>query len=234
MLACGVEWVHCLKHGAQPTLHKIILGLTAYFCSPCSQAGFGNIFSAFSCLIWHFLSVLPFISLPQLVSPRSLLFLLYITFFCFFLTVQSSFCPLSVLVPCCLLCYPSSFPAHFRTPPVCQQCLSSRVFTAPISPQDANLPQSTQQCSPVTGYGMTTHTHTLTHKFQLLLLAFVKAWHWLVNGCCSHHALKCEGIPNWDWNPLVCVCSLKTLVHLPTTCFVITFLTSASKIHFRK
>lgn len=32
---------------------------------------------------------------------------------------------------------------------------------------------------------------------RLLLLALIKAWHWLVNSCWNHHALSVQGISRW-------------------------------------
>lgn len=125
-------------------------------------------FSAFSRTAWLF-SLCYFLLFPLLPSHRNngspLIFCLFdfpsaspLSFSC------TRFSAHSLLVPRLLLWSPPSSPAHFHTPSVCQQRFSSRVFTAPISPQWANLPQSTQQYSAVTLCVGWKHTHTRTHS----------------------------------------------------------------------
>lgn len=160
----------------EPTLHKLILILKGDFLLPPAnstlKASFWPFFlratpsllspepyGSFSSVTSFYFPCHPLIAAMSL--PSSFAFLTFpvlspLSFSC------TRFSAHSLLVPRLLLWSPPS-PAHFHTPSVCQQRFSSRVFTAPISPQWANLPQSTQQYSAVTLCVGWKHTHTHIH-----------------------------------------------------------------------
>lgn len=140
---CAVEWVHCWKQQVlEPTLHKLILILTAYFSAEGTLRTFGrfftsNTFPVFSSLIWHFLF--------------SLLF--------YFPSKRFIFAPTLFLIPCVhtslfsLSCY------HPRLSPPFINLLSfsPHLCLSSLPPSDLHVPVQ--------------HTHTHTHSHFVLLAA---------------------------------------------------------------